>query len=156
MKMKYVTCANHDITSKYYRGRKCFDKVLVDENATKAICWKCTTLLVPVEEKKQSSGYPRGWKFMAEFVDKEGNVYHKGELQEHLFGTLSPSEIKEAKPKVKKQKETLDDKVIAEYQKRVTKKTPTPKKDSKPKKKVSGTKKTKKTVVKKTSTKTRK
>ena len=166
MKMKYVTCANHDTTSKYYRGRQCFDKVLVDENATKAICWKCTTLLVPVEEKKQPTGFPRGWKFMAEFVDKEGNVYHKGELQEQLFGTLPPTEIKEPKPQVKKQKETLDDKVIAEYNKRVTKKTTKPAKKaeetSKPKKEVTptkkkgGAKKTKKTVVKKTSTKTRK
>lgn len=152
MKMKYITCANSDISSKYYRGRQCFDKVLVDENATKAICWKCTALLVPVEEKKQSTGYPRGWKFMAEFVDKEGNVYHKGELQEELFGTLPPTEIKESKPPVKKQKETLDDKVIAEYKKRVTKKVS----EKKQTKKTVGTKKTKKSVVKKTSTKTRK
>lgn len=152
MKMKYITCANHDTTSKYYRGRQCFDKVMVDENATKAICWKCTALLVPIQEKKQPTGFPRGWKFMAEFVDKDGNVYHKGELQEQLFGTLPPTEIKESKPRVKKQKETLDDKVIAEYKKRVTKKGS----EKNPPKKTTAGKKTKKSVVKKISTKTRK
>lgn len=37
-----------------------------------------------IETKK-----PRGWHFMAEFVDDEGNVYHKGVLQPHLKGTKS-------------------------------------------------------------------
>lgn len=121
--MKYVICANNDVTSKYYRGRRCNDKVLVDNNAITAICWKCTTLLVPVEEKKQPTGYPRGWQFMAEFVDKEGNVYHKGVIQENLYGTLPPTEIKESKPSVKKHKETLDDKVVEEFKKIAAKKT---------------------------------
>jgi hypothetical protein len=42
--------------------------------------------MLPPPEEKKVSGYPRGWKFMSEFVDKDGNVYHKGELQPELFG----------------------------------------------------------------------
>ena len=34
---------------------------------------------------------PRGWHFMAEFVDSEGNVYFKGIEQPELKGSLSPT-----------------------------------------------------------------
>jgi len=71
---------------------------------------------MPMPEEKKPTGYPRGWKFMSEFVDKEGNVYHKGELQSDLFGTLPPTEIKEIKKQTKK-KTSLDDKVMKEYKK---------------------------------------
>lgn len=122
--MKYIVCQNSTPGGKYYRGRQCYDKVLVDNNAVSAICWKCMALLTPPEEKKSPTGYPRGWKFMIEFVDKDGNVYHKGILQEHLFGTLPPTEIKESKKskKSERKKDTLDDKVVAEFKKRVSKK----------------------------------
>lgn len=30
---------------------------------------------------------PRGWHFKEEFIDSDGNVYHKGKLQPHLKGT---------------------------------------------------------------------
>ena len=55
---------------------------------------------------------------MAEFVDKEGNVYHKGEIQENLFGTLPPTEIKES-TKERKKKTTIDDKITDEFSKMV-------------------------------------
>ena len=76
--------------------------------------------MLPAPEEKKPTGYPRGWKFMNEFVDKDGNVYHKGELQTELFGTLPPTEIKKSVTKRKK-KETIDDKIIMEYSKRVSK-----------------------------------
>jgi hypothetical protein len=41
---------------------------------------------------------PRGWQFMAVFVDKDGTVFHKGEEQVELKGTLEPTNI-EDKPK---------------------------------------------------------
>jgi len=34
---------------------------------------------------------PRGWHFRDEFVDSEGNVYHKGIIKPELKGTLPPS-----------------------------------------------------------------
>ena len=86
--MKYLTCQNNDPTSKYFKGRQCYEEVLVDDSSKAVLCWKCTAIMTPPPEEKKISGYPRGWKFMSEFVDKDGNVYHKGELQPELFGTL--------------------------------------------------------------------
>tara|TARA_B100000780_G_scaffold244348_1_gene187918 strand:+ start:3090 stop:3629 length:540 start_codon:yes stop_codon:yes gene_type:complete len=45
---------------------------------------------------KTSTGRPRGWRWMAEYVDKDGTVYHKGEEQPALKGSLKPSEIKDS------------------------------------------------------------
>ncbi len=53
------------------------------------------------------TGRPRGWAFMKEFVDKDGNVYHKGKEQPGLKGTLKPTIIK---PKVSKPKLTKSQK----------------------------------------------
>lgn len=117
--MKYLTCQNNDPTSKYFKGRQCYEEVLVDESSKAVLCWKCTAIMTPPPEEKKISGYPRGWKFMSEFVDKDGNVYHKGELQPELFGTLQPSEIKESS-KGRKKKITLDDKITNEFSKRVS------------------------------------
>jgi len=114
--MKYLTCQNNKGSGKYFRGRTCYQQVEVDDSAVSVLCWKCLALLMPMPEEKKPTGYPRGWKFMSEFVDKDGNVYHKGELQQDLFGTLPPTEIKEIK-KEKKKKNSLDDKVMREYKK---------------------------------------
>ena len=48
------------------------------------------------EEKKSyvPTGRPAGWHFMAEFVDKDGNVFHKGKEQKKLKGTLPPTKVK--------------------------------------------------------------
>lgn len=117
--MKYLTCQNSESTSKYFKGRKCYEQVLVDESSKAVLCWKCTAMMLPPPEEKKVSGYPRGWKFMNEFVDKDGNVYHKGELQPELFGKLSPTEIKETST-VRKKKVTLDDKITDEFEKRIS------------------------------------
>lgn len=123
--MRWIVCQNNDSKSKYFKGRRCYEEVLSDDNTKSVLCWKCTAMMLPPPEVKTPSGYPRGWKFMTEFVDKDGNVYHKGELQQNLFGTLPPTEIKEVhtKEKVKKKKtNSLDDKVMTEYKKRNLKK----------------------------------
>jgi hypothetical protein len=43
--------------------------------------------------KKSVEGKPRGWHLMAEFVDSEGNVFHKGVEQPQLKGTIPPTKI---------------------------------------------------------------
>ena len=43
------------------------------------------------------TGRPAGWHFMNEFVDKDGNVFHKGVEQPKLKGTLKPTKIKPVK-----------------------------------------------------------
>ena len=52
---------------------------------------------MPDEPKqKVSTGRPAGWHFMNEFVDKDGNVFHKGKEQKKLKGTLPPTKVKPA------------------------------------------------------------
>ena len=59
-------------------------------------------------KQKVSSGRPPGWHFMNEFVDKDGNVFHKGKEQPDLKGTLPPTKVK---PRKKKKKLTPDEKL---------------------------------------------
>jgi hypothetical protein len=56
------------------------------------------------EEKKSytPTGRPPGWHFMSEFVDKDGNVFHKGVEAKQLKGTLPPTKVKPPKKKVKR------------------------------------------------------
>ena len=59
------------------------------------------------EEKTKSykpTGRPAGWHFMNEFVDKDGNVFHKGKEQPKLKGTLKPTKVKPPKKREKKSK----------------------------------------------------
>lgn len=58
--------------------------------------------------KASSSGRPRGWKFMKEFVDKDGTVYHRGVEQPKLKGTLEPTKV-EKKETVKLSKAQKSD-----------------------------------------------
>ena len=74
----------------------------VSPEITAVLCWRCTHSTVPPPEIKGgyvSKGRMRGWQFMKEFVDKQGNVFHKGKEQPKLKGTLEPT-----KPKPKKKK----------------------------------------------------
>jgi len=61
-----------------------------------------------IKKQKVSSGKPPGWHWMAEFVDKDGNVFHKGKEQTKLKGTLKPTEVK---PPKKRKKLTGDEKL---------------------------------------------
>ena len=64
------------------------------------------------------TGRPAGWHFMNEFVDKDGNVFHKGKEQPELKGTLKPTKVK---PPKKRKKLTADEKLFkkaASYKKR--------------------------------------
>ena len=57
-----------------------------------------------IKKQKVSSGRPPGWHFMNEFVDKDGNVFHKGVEQTDLKGTLPPTKVKPPKKRKKKSK----------------------------------------------------
>jgi len=75
---------------------------------------------MPDEPKqKVSTGRPAGWHFMNEFVDKDGNVFHKGKEQPDLKGTLKPTKVK---PPKKRKKLTADEKLFKqarEYKKKL-------------------------------------
>ena len=103
--------------------------VQTGEDAVAVTCSLCTQRLclshmsleemIPSLRKKVSSGRPAGWHFMKEFVDKKGNVFHKGKEQPELKGTLSPTKVK---PPKKRKKLTADEKLFkqaAKYKKKL-------------------------------------
>ena len=61
------------------------------------------------------TGRPSGWHFMNEFVDKDGNVFHKGKEQSDLKGTLPPTKIK---PKKKAKRRTKEEILLARHEKK--------------------------------------
>jgi hypothetical protein len=60
------------------------------------------------------TGRPAGWHWMSEFVDKDGNVFHKGEEQPKLKGTLKPTKVKPRK-KNKITRRTKDQILVEKY-----------------------------------------
>lgn len=95
--------------------KDCGVEVRCDRNAVSVVCANCvaesvSTLDEPIKKKRSTTeGYPRGWRFMKEFVHTNGTVYHKGIEQPELQGTKIPTTIVQ-KPKIskhekKKQKE---------------------------------------------------
>ena len=73
--------------------------------------------MFPEENKptRVKTGRPAGWHFMSEFVDKDGNVFHKGKEQPDLKGTLPPTKIK---PKKKVNRRTKEEILLARHEKK--------------------------------------
>ena len=71
------------------------------------------TFETAVKPQRKKTGRPAGWHFMNEFVDKDGNVFHKGKEQPKLKGTLKPTKVKPPKKKVKRR--TKDQILVAKY-----------------------------------------
>ena len=63
---------------------------------------------LPEEKPKRvSTSSPAGWHFMNEFVDKDGNVFHKGVEQPDLKGTLPPTKVEPKKKTKRRTKEQI-------------------------------------------------
>lgn len=119
--MKYLMCKNSN--SIYGERKPCNEKVYVDDHIVKVLCWRCTAEMLPMPERRIAhNGYPRGWKFMKVFVDKDGNVFHKGIQQEDLFGTLPPTKLDKKTNKKKTEKQTMNEKIMVEVAKKISKK----------------------------------
>ena len=101
---------------RWLQCKVCYDYIKVDEDTAGITCSTCTlkkTLaLKPLDEffakKHKKTGRPAGWHWMAEYVDKEGNVFHKGKERPELKGTLKPTKVK---PRKKKKKLSEDEKL---------------------------------------------
>jgi hypothetical protein len=101
---------------RWLQCKSCYEYKKVEEHTKAITCSSCTlkkTLaLKPMDEFfksiKPKTGRPAGWHFMNEFVDKDGNVFHKGKEQPDLKGTLEPTKVK---PRKKKKKLSADDKL---------------------------------------------
>ena len=111
---------------KWLQCCRCFKHHKVDMDTAKMTCGRCAVIrdvalfpdTLPKHSVKKKTGRPPGWHFMNEFVDKDGNVFHKGKEQPDLKGTLPPTKVK---PPKKRKKLTKDQKLfkrIADYKKR--------------------------------------
>ena len=97
---------------KYMQCKHCYDYRPVSEDTISVTCNSCVTKIqlnkypntLPKSHMKKSTGRPPGWHFMNEFVDKDGNVFHKGVEQSDLKGTLPPTKVKPPKKRKKKSK----------------------------------------------------
>ena len=119
MKKKKVTYPTFIEENKTYMLCKhCqVEYVVVDEDVVAVTCSHCVQKrclsLKPIESfyssRRVKTGRPSGWQWMNEFVDKDGNVFHKGKEQPKLKGTLSPTKVK---PPKKRKKLTKDEKMF--------------------------------------------
>ena len=98
----------------------CGNYEVVDELATGVKCSRCVNMIMmknyPIETKSSyvSTGRPPGWHWMVEFVDKDGNVFHKGKEQPKLKGTLKPTKVKPPK-KRKTKRRTKEQMLVARH-----------------------------------------
>ena len=114
----------HEDGKRYMQCKHCLSEyVSVSENIVAVTCSSCvtriTTSQMTLEDfypsmKIKKTGRPAGWHWMNEFVDKKGNVFHKGKEQPELKGTLKPTKVK---PRKKKKKLTADEKLQKEINK---------------------------------------
>jgi len=95
---------------------RCNEWSLSSPTTVAVVCHKCVNKTVGPPEASSgyvSKGRIRGWQFMKEFVDPQGNVFHKGKEQLDLKGTLNPTEPKPAKKKLSKlERSALRDKIL--------------------------------------------
>ncbi len=93
-----------EATYRYMSCKVCGQMTNVSEDSTAVTCHQCVNEMVEgpsISRRKVSSGRPPGWHFMAEYVDKDGNVFYKGIEQPDLKGKKQPTEI-DKKEKISK------------------------------------------------------
>ena len=80
----------------------------VADLTTAVLCSRCLSVryakMFPTEKLEKKEKKPLGWHWMKEFVDKDGNVFHKGKEVPELKGTLPPTKTKKTVRKHKKRK----------------------------------------------------
>ena len=119
----YMICRNsiedveHWSWQFFKKTRRCTNWEEVTSETAAVLCSSCTQKTLPEPEiggGYVSKGRPRGWQFMKEFVDPQGNVFHKGKEQPELKGTLQPTKIdRTPKKKLSKQeKQDLKDQIL--------------------------------------------
>lgn len=114
----YMICQNSVPGGKYWQDKECKNWTEVSARTTAVLCPACTMAILGPPETRQGympSGKPRGWQFMKEYVDTDGNVFHKGIEQPTLKGTLPATQFDNtvAKSRLSKQeKQDLRDQLL--------------------------------------------
>ena len=111
---------------RWLQCKYCYDYKKVEPEVGAITCGNCVVKIdlikfpeTAIKTQKKKTGRPAGWHFMNEYVDKDGNVFHKGKEQPDLKGTLKPTKVK---PPKKRKKLTADEKLFkkaAAYKKRL-------------------------------------
>ena len=97
----YMACKNN-----------CGNYEFVGDYTTAVTCWECVNNVIGFPEEPKGyvpTGRPMGWHWMKEFVDKDGNVFHKGKEVPKLKGTLPITKIKRKKIKRRTKEQILID-----------------------------------------------
>ena len=114
MKNKIECHSYYEGTIRYMACMMCGNYEMVGEMATGLKCSRCVQMIVGFPDEPKSykpTGRPAGWHWMAEFVDKDGNVFHRGKEQPKLKGTLKPTKVKP--PKKRKVKRRTKEEILA-------------------------------------------
>ena len=121
MKNKVTQCHSYmEGHIRYMSCQVCGRYEKVGDDAVGLKCSRCLFMTMnskyPQEDKVyKPTGRPPGWHFMNEYVDKDGNVFHKGKEQPKLKGTLKPTLIK---PPKKTKRRTKEQMLVAQYNKK--------------------------------------
>ena len=91
-------------------------KEVIGDKALQSRMYKMFPEQFEEKERYKPTGRPAGWHFMNEFVDKDGNVFHKGKEQPKLKGTLPPTKVK---PKKKVKRKTKDEILVARHKEKL-------------------------------------
>jgi hypothetical protein len=95
----------------------------VDPKTEEVTCYMCIFEMLSEANESTSvkkvkgtkEGYPKGWRFMKEFVHSNGTVYHKGIEQPDLKGKVDATVIEVKPKKTKQQREEEKAKALVEY-----------------------------------------
>ena len=83
----------------------------VGDEAVSVTCSICVLATCGFPEEPKSAykptGRPAGWHWMNEFVDKDGNVFHKGKEQPKLKGKLKPTKVTPPKKTKRRTKQEM-------------------------------------------------
>jgi len=107
---------------------KCDREVEVEEGVKEVICWRCTQKSTPApasimkqvdKEFSDAKGFPKGWRWMKQFVHEDGRVFEKGEERKDLRGKLKPTPIltRSEKRRIKDAKELAKQAKLAQVYK---------------------------------------
>ena len=101
---RYMICQNSVEGGRWWKGFYCGEWIKVTEGTTAVLCHTCVNRVTEpptITPRYKPTGRPKGWQWMNEYVDKDGNVFHKGIEQPKLKGTL-PTTVVTVKKKTKR------------------------------------------------------
>ena len=99
---RYMICQNSVPNGRWWTGIHCGTWEKVGINTTAILCCKCVNRVTEpptITPRYKPTGRPKGWQWMNEYVDKDGNVFHKGKEQPQLKGTLPTTQVIQKKKK---------------------------------------------------------